>query len=95
MVEGAYHQCGYDIYGLGLLLLEMRTAQPPFVHLMRLPWEQQRLRRTFRELADCGTIGDLLPSEQQLLQRCLQPADMRVNADELVKGGAYFRERPM
>jgi hypothetical protein len=46
MVEGMQHHVGYDIFGQGLLLLECRTAQLLFKHLMKLPWEEQRLCRT-------------------------------------------------
>jgi serine/threonine protein kinase len=95
MVEGSTHHVGYDIYGLGLLLLECRTAQPPFKHLIELPWEKQRVRRTFEELVKCGTCMLLTPGEQQFLEKCLQFDQlMRPHALELFAKDAYMRTLP-
>jgi serine/threonine protein kinase len=57
MDEGRLHDTSYDIYCLGLMLLEMRTAQLPFKHLQHLPWPEQRLRRTYDELVTCSSSG--------------------------------------
>jgi serine/threonine protein kinase len=72
MQEGRSHHMHYDIYCVGLLLLEARTAQLPFKHHMHLPWEQQRLRRTYQELVASGGCCELLPMELQLLAKCLE-----------------------
>jgi serine/threonine protein kinase len=72
MQEGKTHHMHYDIYCVGLLLLEARTAQLPFMHLLHLPWEQQRLRRTYPELVASGCCRQLLPRELQLLEKCLE-----------------------
>jgi serine/threonine protein kinase len=71
--EGRRHHLHYDIFCVGLLLLlEARTAQLPFKHLAHLPWEQQRLRRTYQEAVASGCCSELLPRELGLLEKCLQ-----------------------
>jgi hypothetical protein len=91
MVEGMPHHVGYIIYGVGLLLLECRTAQLPFKHSMKLPWEEQRLRRTYNELVKCGTCMLLTPDEQQFVEKCLQFDQMlRPHALELSAKDAYM-----
>jgi serine/threonine protein kinase len=86
MHEGSKHHLNYDIYCVGLLLLEARTAQLPFKHLLHLPWEQQRLQRTYRELVASGSCSELLPRELQLLERCLEVDGLvRPLASELLK----------
>lgn len=84
MEEGTSHHAHYNIYCLGLMLLEMRTAQPPYDHLAHLPWEQQRLRRTCDELVACGCSKHLLPSEWKFLQQCLE-----VNCGSETAGTSY------
>jgi serine/threonine protein kinase len=91
MVEGSTHHVGYDIYSLGMLLLECRSAQPPFVHLMDLPWEQRRLRRTYAELVERGEVSHLQPNELSLLQKCMHlDTAQRAHANDLVENEKYF-----
>ncbi|KAF6253967.1 hypothetical protein COO60DRAFT_1544030 [Scenedesmus sp. NREL 46B-D3] len=72
MQPGSTHHLPYDDFSVGLLLLACRTAQPPFMHLAHLPWEQQRLRRSYDELVACGCCDHLLPTEMCVLEQCLQ-----------------------
>jgi serine/threonine-protein kinase len=66
-----------DVFGLGAMLCEILTGQPPYVAQSRgdlfLLAEQARLADAFRRLDSCGADGDLLNLAKACL--ALQPDD--------------------
>ena len=83
-----------DTWALGCLLLTLRTALPPFWHLLALEDEAAAAaRRTYEEVLSCGHYSHLESVELDLLQQCLVQDWMeRPCAETLLLEHAYFRD---
>jgi serine/threonine protein kinase len=77
MQEGLAHDLRIDTFAVGLLLIHLRTALPPFLYLELTPGlspEEKEARRGAEELAreDCPYRQVLTPGELEFASVCLE-----------------------